>query len=292
MKLFAPKYYRNFVCIADKCTHSCCVGWEIDVDKNALNKYATITHPYGEFIRSNIDNADYPHFKLSENDRCPHLDDCGLCKIIKNVGEDYLCDICREHPRFYNFTNRGKEVGLGISCEEACRIILSSDDYDEFYILDEIEEDADISEFDATLHRKNIYEILKDDSLLFGDKIQWINDNYSINFFDTEFKEVLESLEYLDNSHKELFLSYHQYEFKEMLNDKLTRLLAYFIYRHSSEATNSEDFCASLGLSMSLVALISSLSNENSIEDIARIVSEEIEYSEDNTFAIKNIFYR
>jgi hypothetical protein len=42
---------------------------------------------------------------------------------------------------------------------------------------------------------------------------------------------------------------------------------------------------------MSLVALISSLSNENSIEDIARIVSEEIEYSEDNTFAIKDLFY-
>lgn len=291
MKLFAPKYYRNFVCIADECTHSCCVGWEIDVDKNALNKYATITHPYGEFIRSNIDNTDYPHFKLSENDRCPHLDDCGLCKIIKNVGEDYLCDICREHPRFYNFTNRGKEVGLGLSCEEACRIILSSDDYDEFYILDEIEEDADIYEFDATLHRKNIYEILKNDSLSFRDKIQWINDNYGINFFDTEFKEILESLEYLDNSHKELFLSCHQYEFNEILNDKLSRLLAYFIYRHSSEATNSEDFYASLGLSISLVALISSLSNENSIEDIARIVSEEIEYSENNTFAIKDLFY-
>ena len=93
MKLFAPKYYRNFVCIADKCTHSCCVGWEIDVDENTLDKYATITHPYGDVIRSNIDNTDYPHFKLLENDRCPHLDDCGLCKIIKNLGEDFLCDI-------------------------------------------------------------------------------------------------------------------------------------------------------------------------------------------------------
>ena len=27
-----------------------------------------------------------------------------LCRIILNLGEDALCDICREHPRFYNFT--------------------------------------------------------------------------------------------------------------------------------------------------------------------------------------------
>ena len=25
MKLFAPKYYKNFVCIADRCRHSCCI---------------------------------------------------------------------------------------------------------------------------------------------------------------------------------------------------------------------------------------------------------------------------
>ena len=31
MKLYAPKYYNEFKCIADKCTHSCCVGWEIDM---------------------------------------------------------------------------------------------------------------------------------------------------------------------------------------------------------------------------------------------------------------------
>ena len=39
MKLFAPEYYKDFVCIADRCKHSCCVGWEIDVDKDTLEKY-------------------------------------------------------------------------------------------------------------------------------------------------------------------------------------------------------------------------------------------------------------
>ena len=25
IKLYAPKYYKNFKCIADKCEHSCCI---------------------------------------------------------------------------------------------------------------------------------------------------------------------------------------------------------------------------------------------------------------------------
>ena len=33
MKLYAPEYYKQFQCIADKCTHSCCIGWEIDIDE-------------------------------------------------------------------------------------------------------------------------------------------------------------------------------------------------------------------------------------------------------------------
>ena len=38
MKLIAPDYYNKFSCIADKCRHSCCVGWEIDIDENT-NEY-------------------------------------------------------------------------------------------------------------------------------------------------------------------------------------------------------------------------------------------------------------
>ena len=128
MKLYAPKYYKNFKCIADKCEHSCCVGWEIDVDKDTLEKYKKLESGYGAAIRGSISTEDTPHFKLSADDRCPHLDERGLCKIILSVGEDYLCDICREHPRFYNYTSVA-EVGIGMSCMEAARIILSSPDY-------------------------------------------------------------------------------------------------------------------------------------------------------------------
>ena len=42
MKLIAPEYYTKFHCIADKCRHSCCVGWEIEIDPDKLVYYRSI----------------------------------------------------------------------------------------------------------------------------------------------------------------------------------------------------------------------------------------------------------
>lgn len=51
MKVFAPDYYRNFACIAGNCRHSCCVGWEIDVDASAYARYQTVD---GEFENARV----------------------------------------------------------------------------------------------------------------------------------------------------------------------------------------------------------------------------------------------
>ena len=93
MKLFAPSYYKNFKCIADKCKHSCCIDWEIDIDESTQKLYSELCGGYGEKIKSSITGDGIAHFKLCENNRCPHLDNNGLCKIITEYGEDYLCEI-------------------------------------------------------------------------------------------------------------------------------------------------------------------------------------------------------
>ena len=51
MKLTAPKYYHNFKCIADKCSHSCCIGWEIDVDEVTIEKYTSLSGDYADISR-------------------------------------------------------------------------------------------------------------------------------------------------------------------------------------------------------------------------------------------------
>lgn len=288
MKLYAPKYYEDFKCIADKCTHSCCVGWEIDIDSNTLKKYNALEHKYAEKIKSSIDFIDTPHFILKENDRCPHLNECGLCEIINNVGEEFLCDICREHPRFYNFTNYGKEVGLGMSCEEACRIILCSDCYDEMIEIDEIEGEIIFCDFDPIPLRKTIYSLLCSTANSYEEKLTKlykITDTSPHILTDNEWKAVFSELEYLDDSHKELFLKYafNTKPLKE-LEPYLERALAYFIYRHCSEACNEDEFYSCLGFSMLCERLLCSICKDASdVFACARIISEELEYSQDNT---------
>ena len=162
MKLFAPKYYNEFACIADKCSHTCCVGWEIDIDEITLEKYKNLSNAYSEKLIPSIDMSDVPHFRLSRGDRCPHLNESGLCEIILNVGESYLCDICREHPRFYNPVGDRMEVGLGMACEEACRLILSSDNYCELVEVGETEDLSFDPPFDIKPLRDRIYSVLSD----------------------------------------------------------------------------------------------------------------------------------
>ena len=295
MKLLAPKYYKDFTCIADRCRHSCCIGWEIDVDDEARKKYNEISHPYGEIIRESICYEGTPHFALCEGDRCPHLDERGLCKIITNLGEDCLCHICREHPRFYNETPGGLEAGLGISCEEACRIVLSSDDYREQIVIGETEGDPP-KDFDSLPLRQKIYDILSDRSVPYPERLERIYDSFEVcpaSLSDEDWRELLSSLEYLCDSHREQFFCYSSdTATPEALFEPLERALAYFVYRHTGSVTDENDFRSSLGFALFCERLLASVvKGGTDIFEAARIISEELEYSEENTEAIKFEFW-
>ena len=142
MKIRVPDYFLDFKCIADRCTDSCCEGWEIDIDKVTLEKYRHLDAPIGAEIREKTSHGCFP---LQENGRCAFLDSRGLCRIISAVGDRYLCDICREHPRYYGVGRYGIEGGLGLGCEEAARMILSLRSMPRFI---EIERDIPYSDED------------------------------------------------------------------------------------------------------------------------------------------------
>ena len=290
MKLFAPKYYCDFKCIADKCSHSCCIGWEIDIDSDTFKKYRSSRASYAKSILDSIDKNDTPHFMLDKNERCPHLNSLGLCSIITNLGEEFLCEICREHPRFYNDTPFGKEVGLGMACEEACRIILNSDSYSEMVEIGKAEGDTFYCDFDAISHRQYIYGVLSDKALSLDEKLLTIYNKYDISPIDTsEAVDMICKLEYLDKEHMNLFLNYsHSIATPKTFEKKLERALAYFIYRHCTEVYNYEEFLCALGFCLFCERLLCSVANIlGDTELSARIISEELEYSVDNTEAIK-----
>ena len=294
MKLYAPKYYNSFKCIAGACEHSCCIGWEIDIDEKALEKYKSLKYGYGATIANTIDTEETPHFILDCGERCPHLDENGLCKIIINLGEEYLCDICREHPRFYNFSSNAY-LGIGMSCPEAARVILSFPDYSTFEKIGETNAVCDGIEFDGFDECKKIYIILGDNAQDYIDRLEKIYHSYKVNADDDKnWLQRLDTLEYLNEEHKKLFLKYsYKLRPKEKESKEyLQRFLAYLIYRHTIEAIDMDDFCVRLSFCLFCERLLSSLiCTENAkmlgdVSKLASIISEEIEYSSDNTFSL------
>ena len=291
MKLYAPKYYKSFKCIADKCEHSCCIGWEIGVDRETLEKYECLGTGYGDAVKKSIAYDGEPHFNLCADDRCPHLNEQGLCKIILNIGEGYLCDICREHPRFYNYTDIA-EVGLGMSCPEAARIILSSPDYMLMEEVGEVSADDEI-EFNGRVIREKVYATLGDSSLCYGERLAKIYGEYDISLGDDEvWLEKLSDLEYLDEKHKNLFMNYSSLCRPVCADQYLERFLAYLIYRHCTEAFDADDFAMRLSFCLFCERLAASLiaakgaSSLCEVAELVSIISEELEYSEENTEAL------
>jgi len=133
MRAVAPSYYPLFRCIAGGCKHTCCANWEVDIDPETYDEYLNMSGAFAERIRSSIAVEDdgssvgEPHFVLRPDGRCPMLRDDGLCDLILECGEEALCRVCDEHPRFYNFRSDVVECGLGLSCEAALSLILGWD---------------------------------------------------------------------------------------------------------------------------------------------------------------------
>lgn len=295
MELYAPAYYKNFSCIADKCRHSCCIGWEIDVDADTLAHYGTLDGDYADVIRHSIDRSDTPHFVLAAHDRCPHLDSRGLCRIITAYGKQSLCEICREHPRFYHNTPRSKEAGLGLCCEEACRIVLDSDDFACMILIGQAQGQPDADAFDATPLRERIYATLRNGTRPYTERLQSIYEEFEVcpaAQTDRTWQAILDELEYLDGSHRALFARYSSsLATPPAAEPALCRALAYFILRHCSDAYDAEDFITRLGLALFLERLLCSMIRDgNDPYEAARILSEELEYSEDNTEALAAAF--
>ena len=138
--------YREFTCKADKCKHTCCRGWEIDIDDDTLDYYNGLDTELGNEIRNNISGCgqedDSASFMLTTDERCPFLKDDGLCRIIEELGDDGLCDICRLHPRFYESINDYNLAGVGLSCEKASELLFGKKSLD-FIICDSVDNSGD-----------------------------------------------------------------------------------------------------------------------------------------------------
>jgi lysine-N-methylase len=293
MKLFAPRYYPKFHCIADQCSHSCCVGWEIDVDERMLAVYGSVKGEIGDRIRRGIrENGDGACFAMDAAGRCPLLDEKGLCRIISELGEGYLCDICREHPRFYNEVEGRVEVGVGAACEAAAALILAEKNYAETVLLeDDGEESAQTGgDFSVLQAREALYAVLSDASRPYEERLAILEACCPQDALeDAALPALFASLEYLDEAHRGLFAAYQAPPaLAKETAVAAERFLAYLIYRHGSTAETEAELTAILGGLLRMERLFRYLMDVRGFSPVesAVTVSEELEYSEENTAAL------
>ena len=317
LPVFAPNYYTKFRCIAAACRHSCCVGWEIDVDADALARYDTVQGRMGERLRACIDReADPPCFILSEDERCPFLNESGLCDLICELGEDSLCHICTDHPRFRNVLPDRVELGLGLCCEAAAKLILEQTE--PFSVVElspdwaarerhahEDREELDDLTASLVAHRETLLPLLCDRSRPLSDRIRHVFEKCDIHLTESKtdtFKSyasiaaLLRDMERLDPA-----WDGYLHALEALTEDPLSELdgeddvayenlLCYFFYRYmTADATYWPDahrirtaFAALCTVIVHAIHRATGGKDLDSLCEIARMFSSEIEYSEEN----------
>ena len=125
MILRVPEYYDEFSCIASRCKDSCCAGWEIDIDDESYEYYRSVEGSFGDRLRESmfVAEAGGYRFKLKGPKRCAMLNDNNLCDLYTALGEEALCEVCTEYPRFSLVYGQVEQKALSLSCEEVGRIL-------------------------------------------------------------------------------------------------------------------------------------------------------------------------
>lgn len=135
VKMILPTYVDKFRCIGGECEDNCCIGWDIDVDKETFKKYHKVKdeemrRKFQKGVHNNPDctneRLDYGLIKLNKQRRCPFLDENNFCSVQETLGEDYLGSVCSQYPRVVNKIDDYYEMSIDMGCPEVSRIILRS----------------------------------------------------------------------------------------------------------------------------------------------------------------------
>ncbi len=313
-----PLFFNYFKCIAERCTDNCCIGWEIDIDSETLCKFNALNTPFADKIREKITtSADGSTcFSLGEGERCPFLNKDNLCDIIINCGESAICDICTEHPRFYNCFPAVTEIGLGLACEEVCRLLIENDfdlniqETREIIKLSFDEEQEMLLYNKVSYLRTKIFEIMKIDGGYISkikEVISYLEDETEEMSFVKPDRELLsdykksepinnkwtEFINALCANFTEISALEKQNEFSVEENKLYSKLFCYILYRHLSKAVYDGEIMCRVCFAVESVRFIilsdlytklkcGEITQTDRINNIKRW-SQQVEYSEENT---------
>lgn len=309
-----PCYYDNFTCTADKCTDNCCIGWEICIDADTCDCYKSVDGSFGKRLRESITDDGEPSFILKDG-RCPFLNENNLCDIITTLGEDALCQICRDHPRWFEWYGNEKEGGIGLSCEEGARLILTEEGFAD-YFESETEDDPD-ENFDEAAYRfllsvrEELFDIICEDTMTFTEKANAVLDlcadtearlngegksAFTPFDFNVELQNavcILEKTEPIDGKwtaeYEKLKGDLPELDPDEEESVYLIRIFAYFIWRYFLTSVFDYRVTEKVRFALFSVTVIFALFRINEKGDFNALLKSAVLYSKQMEYSFENL---
>jgi lysine-N-methylase len=269
------------------------------IDDNTLSRYKAEKSNFKNDLKRGI-NFKKSKFNADKNGRCAFLNDKGLCEIIINLGEESLCQVCRDHPRFRSFFGDRIETGLGFCCEEATRIILNYKGKIEPILIsdDKKENELDFRQQKILEFRENALDIVQDRAISINQRLGNLLRLCKADFGKKQFKKLIKlflSFERLDKSWakrlKNILKKPFVYETDENLSLFAEQFLSNCLYRHVNGAEDTISARArTIACVFSWWIIKSIIESEKQgekqdlglIADVIRAYSAEVEYSQKN----------
>lgn len=126
MRIEYPDYYNKFHCLAGACPDTCCRDWEVDVDDDTFYFYKVQEGELGKKLEQCLrEEEELKYIPMKEDGFCPFLTGEGLCELCCRLGEEGMCQVCQEYPRYYMGIGHYEQIDLSISCMEAGRLLFT-----------------------------------------------------------------------------------------------------------------------------------------------------------------------
>lgn len=347
MLLEYPEYIERFRCIGGRCPDTCCAGWEVDVDEESCRYYESVPGAFGERLRKELRREEISgaemkredpgkeeggteegagFFPLTEEGRCPFLDRAGLCEIYTELGEESLCRVCTEYPRYYIDIGEYEQMDMSLSCIELCRIFLETEGPLRYLRAetepsgDEIPEEEEAKLIELLALRNQAILLLQERGGTLSERLAEVaalfeggEQLFTLRFEESgeELLERLSSLELLNACWTEQLRELRSFLSSEeggLLTGRLpenaaweplfTKLSVYFVFRYFIDACTGDTLERAFRLllrslrtiELMLLARQRSRGTEFGKEDIIELIhlySREVEHSEENVERMK-----
>ncbi len=276
MQCYCIDLYTEFSCLAGACPSTCCYGWKIVVDEEALLRFSLLENKFlKDDIFSNIQkkNGEY-RFRNMSDGRCSMLDDDGLCRIQRNLTEKDLCNTCRKFPRLTGIIENQLWLSMAASCPVVANYLWNQKIQwvrkDAGESLEPVESDCfPVVQAGLAFYASQKAQMLKgveegdrlegEEQLLWHAKKQWNRFSLFLDVVDgilelvTKFPEqsyLTEYLEYFGREEQKVLeivkdMDAFEEVWQQRINDFITNYLSYrlFSYKLEYPQKNSRQIC-------------------------------------------------